>query len=162
MALTYWTFPILEAAPFLLFTAFQHHCFCFILYIVLTCVDVCVFSVVFFVCVAGLVTQRSLPLSRRLSLELHPAKVMAALLVKRFVYPIRMMKRPFISTLPLARRWQELYLDKPLKHAARHETAPSEDVRRRYTYSLTNTQYFLHKTLSRERERERRRKKDDC
>ncbi|TNN53266.1 hypothetical protein EYF80_036500 [Liparis tanakae] len=32
------------------------------------------------------------------------AEAMAAVLVKRFVYPIRMMKRPFISRLPLAKR----------------------------------------------------------
>lgn len=77
--------------------------------------------------------------------SLHRAKAMAAVLVKRFVYPIRMMKRPFISTLPPARRWQELYLDKPLKHTARHETAPGKEVRRQYTYSLTNTAAHTHK-----------------
>lgn len=62
----------------------------------------CMFSVWSLVCVARLVTQCSLSFS--LSLWLHPAEAMAAVLVKRFVYPIRMMKRPFISTLPPARR----------------------------------------------------------
>lgn len=74
---------------------------------------------------------------------LHPDEAKAAVLVKRFVYPIRMMKRPFISTLPPARRWQELYLDKPLKHTARHETAPSEEIRGRYTHRLTDKHSLL-------------------
>lgn len=152
MALAHWTSPRPEAAQshgsppsFLrcLPTAlFCLHCTFF------WPVQMCVFSVWSLVCVARLVIRCSLSLSSPLSfclcLWLHPAKAMGAVLVKSFVYPIRMMKRPFISTLPPARRWQELYLDKPLKHTAQHETAPSKEVRRRYTQSLTNTQYFLH------------------
>lgn len=73
----------------------------FTLYIFLTCVVVCVFSVVLVV-YTQLVTQCSL--SPSLCLSLYPAEAMAAVLVKRSVYPIRMMKRPFITTLPLASR----------------------------------------------------------
>lgn len=142
MTLAYWTFDIPEAAQSHgSSSALPPNCSVYTEHFFLTCADVYVFSVVPGVC-GPLVSLFVCP-SVCLSLRLHPAKAMAAVLVKRFVYPIRMMKRPFISTLPPARRWQELYLDMPLKHTTRHETAPSEEDRRRYTYSLTNTQYSL-------------------
>ena len=78
----------------------------FKLYVFLARALVYVFGVVLGVCgpASPLSLSLSLSLSVYLSLWLHPAKAMAAVLVKRFVYPIRMMKRPFISTLPPARR----------------------------------------------------------
>lgn len=50
---------------------------------------------------------------------------MAATLVKRFVYPIKTMKRPFISALS-GRVLTGLYLDKLPKH----EAAPCKEVHR--------------------------------
>lgn len=133
MTLTHWTSYKPRAAQSQDCTdSLQHGLFT--LCILLTSASVYAVSVVLSVCGPGF-----LLLSLSVSLRLHLAEAMAAVLVKRFVYPIRMMKRPFISALPPARRWQGLYLDKPLKHTARHETAPRKDVRRQYTFSLTNT-----------------------
>ncbi len=80
--------------------ASQQHCFVYTEHFFDLCTCVC------FQCGPWCVwpSQSLIALPLCLSLRLHPAEALAAVLVKRFVYPIRMMKRAFISTLPLARR----------------------------------------------------------
>lgn len=114
-------------APLLLNAAFKHHCSVFTVYFSDLCRRVYDHCGCYCVSVCGLLFW------------LRPTKAVADILVKRFVCPIKMMKRPFISVAlwPGADRSFTLTSVSTMRQHLTNRSAGSRPI-------LDNTQYRKH------------------